>query len=186
MQGKIIADQIILDAKSQANLIAKKAQKEIDGMREDYLAFVTKENEDINRRLDERENEILEGQKVSIRIEKNKILFRKKQEILFDIKQQAKEEILKFNKKKKLKLVDTLVKYNAEKGETLYINYPGLALTDVKALSVVKKLKLKVVKGSDLGIVISSETIDKNLLFDALIDDAVEKREKDISQLLFD
>ena len=184
MQGKIIADQIIIDAKAEAKKIADKTQVLVDDLREKYLDYVSAETEELNKRLKEEEERLEQSYASNFRIEKTKIVYKIKQEILFSLKQKAIEEILQFDKKKKLKFVDTLLKYNAEKGETLYINYPGLTLADIKKMPIVKKLSLKVAKGSDLGLILSSDKMDKNLLFESLVDVAYEKHEKEITSLI--
>lgn len=186
MQGNIIADKIVQDANSQADAIIKKAQNTAGEYDQKFASFMTKESEALAKKIFDAEEDMSQDYKANLKIEKNKFLYRKKQEILSVIKEKALHEILAYDKKKKLKFVDTLVKYNASHKETLYINYPGLTLVDVKELPIVKKLALKVVKGSDLGLIISSDYVDKNLLFETLIDGAVEKQETEISKLLFD
>ena len=186
MQGNIIAEKIVQDANKQADAIIKKAQKSASEYEQKFADFMTKESEALAKKLFEAEEDMSQDYKANLKIEKNKFLYRRKQEILSIIKDKALKEILAYDKKKKLKFIDTLVKYNASQKETLYINYPGVTLVDVKDMPIVKKLSLKVVKGSDLGIILSSSFVDKNLLFESLIDSAVEKSENEISKLLFD
>ena len=185
MQGKIIADQIVFDAKAQAKKIAEKTQILVDDLRTKYLDYVAMQTEALNKKLKDAEDSLEQSYASNFKIEKTKIVYKVKQEILFCLKQKALDEMLAFDKKKKLKFVDTLIKYNAEKGETLYINYPGLSLIDIKNMSITKKLSLKVLKGSDIGLILSSDKMDKNLLFSSLINSAYEKHEKEISDLIF-
>jgi len=185
MQGNIIADQIIFDAKAQAKKIAEKTQVLVDDLRTKYLDYVSSQTEILNQKLKDAQDSLEQSYEANFRIEKTKIVYKVKQEILFSLKQKALEEMLSFDKKKKLKLVDSLIKYNAEKGETLYINYPGLSLTNIKSMPIVKKLSLKVLNGSDIGLILSNDKMDKNLLFSALINSAYEKHEKEITDLIF-
>lgn len=185
MQGKIIADQIVFDAKAQAKKIAEKTQILVDDLRTKYLDYVAMQTEALNKKLKDAEDSLEQSYASNFKIEKTKIVYKVKQEILFCLKQKALDEMLAFDKKKKLKFVDTLIKYNAEKGEILYINYPGLSLIDIRNMPITKKLSLKVLKGSDIGLILSSDKMDKNLLFSSLIDSAYEKHEKEIADLIF-
>ena len=188
MQGEIIVNRIIADANLKAQESTDNARQRAKSIMEEAEAFNEKKNQEVKDETAVRGKEISDRYATLARIEGNKIILNKKQEIIKDLKNKALDSLLALSNDKKLELVEKMLKNNASKGETLKVNIEGVSLDDVKKLKVVKDLELKVEKNNDknaIGLILSSASMDKNLLFYQLIDMAYDENEEKINGILF-
>ncbi len=188
MQGDAIVNRILADGKLKADEIVEEAKQKAFKINREAEEYATSKTEEAERIITERAQQIQERYVVLARIEGNKIILNKKQELLSNLKQKVLETLLKQDKATMLSLIEKLLKENASKGETLKINIDSVALKDVEALKVVKDKALKVTKNKnkdEIGIILSSANMDKNLTFAELINDAYSTSQGEISKILF-
>ena len=188
MQGEAIVKRILSDANLRAEEIVFEAEEKANLILQDSKEYAENKIKKAQKQAEEKSQQIFERYETLSRIEGNKIMLNKKQNILKDLKNEALDVLLSLSKQEKLDLVSNLLKNNAESGETVLLNIKGLTNKDVEDLEVTKKLKLKVDKNKNekqVGIILSSESCDKNLLFNTLIADIFEQNQLDINKLLF-
>lgn len=167
-------EQIKLDTTTQTKEIKKQAQNEVKAMEKQVLAQSKKYDEKTKKHF-----EILS------KIDCSKLLLQQKQQILQDIKDQTIEKINCVEKREILKFVEKILKENAVEKDNVKVLFKNCSCQDVKTLSIVKKLKLKVVKGEDLGVVISNESYDKNFSLVSLVNEKFECQKSKIIDILF-
>ena len=188
MQGDAIVKRILSDAKNKADEVVLQAEEKAKAIVDSAKEYSDKKQNETAMKAQEKSQQIFDRYETLSRIEGNKILLNKKQNVLKDLKNQALDVLLGLDKKEKLKLIEKLIKDNAEKEETVLLNVKGLTISDVEELKVVKSLSLKVEKNkveNQIGIILSSKTCDKNLLFADLIENAFENNQLEINRLLF-
>lgn len=188
MQGDAIVKRILSDAKNKADEVVLQAEEKAKAIVDSAKEYSDKKQNETAIKAQEKSQQIFDRYETLSRIEGNKILLNKKQNVLKDLKNQALDVLLGLDKKEKLKLIEKLIKDNAEKEETVLLNVKGLTISDVEELKVVKSLSLKVEKNkveNQIGIILSSKTCDKNLLFADLIENAFENNQLEINRLLF-
>lgn len=188
MQGENIVNRILADGKLKANDIIEEAKQKAFKINKEAEEYATSKLEETQRIIDERATQIQERFTVLARIEGNKIILNKKQELLTTLKQKALEALLKQDKNSMLSFLEKLIKDNASTGETLKVNVDGITIKDIEDLKSVKAKKLKVVKNKnkdEIGIILSSSNVDKNLIFAELINDAYSQSQGEINKILF-
>ena len=187
MQGEKITKKIIEDAKLKANSIIEDAQNQADLILTEAKKFADDKKEETLKKVENFKESTIEKYNTLLKIEENKILLNERQNILNDLKKEAKAFLLDMKKEDMLKFLDKIIKSYAEKEETLLFNIKDVNKKDLSALESVKKLKLNVVESSldEEGIVLSNKNCDKNLLFSSLIDCSFEKNDWKINELLF-
>ena len=188
MQGDAIVERILSDAKNKADEVVLQAEEKAKAIIDSAKEYSDKKQKETVVKAQEKSQQIFDRYETLSRIEGNKILLNKKQNVLKDLKNQALDVLLALDKKEKLELIEKLIKDNAEKEETVLLNVKGLTISDIEELKVVKSLSLKVEKNkveNQIGIILSSKTCDKNLLFASLIENAFENNQLEINRLLF-
>lgn len=187
MQGEAIVNRILSDGKIKANEIIEEAKSKASKINQDAQDFATQKNLEANEIANKNAEQIAESYKILTKIEGNKIMLNKRQEILSNLKSLALQSLLKLDSAKMLSLIEKLLNKNASKGETLRVGIPSVKLADIQGLKVVKDKTLKVVKNSsnEIGLVLSNANFDKNLLFEELINETYEKCQSEITALLF-
>lgn len=188
MQGEAIVKRILDDANLRAEECVNEAYNKAKQILEKADNFVKQKKEEVENFSNEKQQQISERYATLSKIEGNKIILNKKQNVLKDLKNKALNVLLSLNKDEKLALVEKLLKANAEEGEQLLVNIDGITLENVESLEIVKKLKLKVSKNKNVkqvGIILSSTNCDKNLLFASLVENAFEQEQNEINKLLF-
>lgn len=188
MQGDAIVNRILADGKLKADEIVEEAKQKAFKITKEAEEYATSKTEETENIINERAEQIKERYVVLARIEGNKIILNKKQELLTTLKQKALETLLKLSKDDMLSFIEKLLKENASKGETLKVNIDNVTLKDVENLKTVKAKELKVVKNknsSEIGIILSSANVDKNLTFAELINDAYLQSQGEIGKILF-
>ena len=188
MQGDAIVNRILADGKLKAEEILDEAKQKAFRINSEAEEYATSKNEETELEIAERAKQIADRYVVLSRIDGGKIILNKKQEILSTLKQKALEELLKQDKEKMLSLIEKLLKENASKGETLKVNVDSVTLKDVENLKIVKTKELKVVKNKnkdEIGLVLSSSNVDKNLTFMELINFAYDESQGEIGKILF-
>jgi len=187
MQGEAIINRILSDADERAKVVIDEADLKAKELVSEAEIFSANLKNQANETVREREEQIIDRYKTLARIEGNKILINKKQEILKDLKKQALDVLLNFEKSKKLELIEKLLNNFAAKDEQLLVNVKGITNKEIEGLEIVKKLGLKVekYKGEQQGLVLSSNSCDKNLLFEDLINQAFEQSQDEINNILF-
>ena len=188
MQGEAIVKRILEDAKLKADECVNEAYNKAKQILDVADNYTKKKREEVENSSNEKQQQISDRYETLSKIEGNKIILNKKQNILKDLKLKALNVLLSLQKKEKLALIEKLLKANAEESEQLLLNIEGVDVKDVEEMEVVKKLKLKVSKNKNakqVGIILSSTNCDKNLLFSSLIENAFEQEQGDINKLLF-
>ena len=187
MQGQAIVNRILLDAQEKAKQVVDNANLKAEEILANAENFANEKQQEAELKAQEKTAEIADRNNTLAKIEGRKIILNKKQNILKDLKNQALDVLLSLKKADMLKMIEKLLKKNATSAETLFVNVKGITLKDVNSLEVVKKLKLDVCKGSfeQEGLVLSSESCDKNLLFADLISVAFDEVADEINAVLF-
>jgi len=187
MQGQAIVNRILLDAQEKAKEIIETAELKASEILADAKEFEQTKQTKAEEKSQEKASEIAERNNTLAKIEGRKIILNKKQNILKDLKQQALDVLLQLEKPKMLELVEKLLKKNAEKNETLFVNIKGLTNKDIEGLEIVKKLSLNVSKAEfdSVGLVLSNDSCDKNLLFEDLISASFSEVEDEVNAILF-
>ncbi len=188
MQGDAIVNRILADGKLKANEILEDAKQKAFKINKEAEEYAVLKNEEAEKLIIERARQIEDRYVVLSRIEGNKIILNKKQEVLAELKKKALDILLKQDKDKMLSLIEKMLKENASKGETLKVNIDTISLKDIENLKIVKTKELKVVKNKnkdEIGLVLSSSNVDKNLTFYELINSAYEESQGEIGKILF-
>ena len=187
MQGEAIVNRILADANEKATAFITDADVKADAIIDKAEEDARLKQEKTEAICQEKDAQIVERFKTLSRIEGNKIILKKKQQILKDLQIKALDVLLSFDKKEMLALVEKLLKENAEENETLLFNIKNVTKDDIESLKITKSLKLKVEKSKseNQGIVLSSNKCDKNLLFKDLIFYAFDNNQAEINNILF-
>lgn len=188
MQGEIIANRILQDGQIRADEIIEEAKQKAQKINSEAEEYALSKKEETQNIINEKAMQIQERYVVLSRIEGNKIILNKKQELLSNLKQKTLEALLKQDKAILLSFIEKLLKENASKGETLKINTGNISVKDVEALKIVKDKNLKVTNNKnseEIGLILSSENMDKNLTFAELINDAYLQCQGEIGKILF-
>lgn len=185
MQGDLIVDRILTDAKIQAEEIEKKAEKQVAQMQREELSWQREKSSETSKKLKQKEKEISSATNVSAKIECKKVELQYKTKLFEKVKEEALLELCNMKKAQVKKFFEALLKTNAEKGDTLFWKCKNLEEKDVLNLPTVKKFSLEVKMGEKEGLFLCGEKCDKNLLFETLVEDYVSNNLKEISELLF-
>lgn len=185
MQGDLIVDRILTDARLQADDIVQQAKKEEARMQQDELLWQKQKSNETSKRLKEKEREIAAATEVSAKIECKKVELQTKANLLEAIKQNAINELCNLGKTQAKKLFESLLRANAHEHDTLLWKCKNLSEKDVLSLPVVKKLSLEVRPGEKDGIFLCGKNCDANLLYETLVEGYVSENLKEISELLF-
>ena len=157
MQGDAIVKRILSDAKNKADEVVLQAEERAKAIVNSAKEYSDKKHSETVLKAQEKSQQIFDRYQTLSRIEGNKIILNKKQNVLKDLKNQALDVLLGLNKKEKLELIEKLIKENATEGETAVLNVKGITVKEVEELKVVKSLKLKVEKNkvdSQVGIIL--------------------------------
>ncbi len=188
MQGDVIVNRILSDAQLKASEIINEANEKVNKINEDINIFADEKSKEVTIKLEEASKQLSDRYATLAKIEGNKIILNKKQEVLKDLKNQALNTLLQLNKEDMLALVEKLLKANASKDETILFNIKNVTKKDIESLEIVSKLNLSVTKNANenqYGMILVSQTCDKNLLFEQLISDAFEQNQAEIHEILF-
>ena len=185
MQGDLIVDRILTDAKIQAEEIVAKAEKQATEMQREELSWQKEKSGETSKRLKQKEKEISSATDVSAKIECKKVELKSKTKLLEKIKKGAVLELCNMTKVQAKKFFEGLLKKNAECGDVVFWKCKSLTEKDILSLASVKKLSLEVKAGEKEGLFLCGERCDKNLLFETLVEDYIENNLKEISELLF-
>ncbi len=182
--NKIIADaelsakEIIAKAESNAKEIIENAEKKAS----DYIAEEKKAAEE-NARL------TVERRKTVAALDSKKIALKKRQELIDECFDKARERILSLDEEKYLAFIEKLCVENADDGDILVLGKEEKYITEefVENISkkTGKKLSISEEKGDYVGgIVLRANSCDKNLTLNALLRSMREDKEKEIAKLL--
>jgi len=187
MQGENLINRIIADANLKVEENVENAKLKADEIISSARAFEKEVNDNALVEANLKSKEILERYLTNSRIDGNKIILKKKQEILKDLFKQALSFLLSSDKKDLIKFVENLIKENAKKEEILTFNLPKITKSDLTKLPIVKELKLEVKQNKEIqaGIILSNDIMDKNFIFEDLIVLAFNENEDKINGLLF-
>lgn len=186
MQGKTIAEQILLDAKLEASAIMKQANESVEKDNqefEDFKSNILKDNKD---RLQEKSADIKDMSITQADEDGQKRIYSEKKSILLELKDKALQELNALPHKSKIKLVDIILNKHATLGDKVLVKIDGIKCKDIEALEIAKSLSLHVEEGINYGVIILSKTVDKNFSFSSMIDEVETKNESEIYSLLFD
>lgn len=188
IKGDAIVNRILSDATAKAEDIISVAKSQAEEIVAKAQSFAKEKHKEAEKVSKENNKKVEEKYATLSKIEGNKILLKAKQKVIEDLKVKALQFLLSKPKKEMLLFVESLLKEHASKDETLLLNISDIDVSDVKTLSVVKKLNLHVEENKNseqVGIILTSACCDKNLLFESLIEDAFVNNQEDIYRLLF-
>ena len=159
------SEQIIAEAKTEAEEILKKAREEA-----------------------EKEADRLRRQEVSsVNLEMKRLLLNKQKELLETVFELTKQKIKETSAEEKKKLVEALLKKNAESGMVVYSNKDDEEVVKEVMNSLGKDLKY----GGNInclgGIILESPDgeVRLNLTFDELLTQLYEQKMSEVSKILF-
>ncbi|MCD6494067.1 MAG: V-type ATP synthase subunit E [Archaeoglobaceae archaeon] len=159
------SEQIIAEAKAEAEEILRKAREEA-----------------------EKESERLRKQEVSsVNLEMKRLLLNKQKELLETVFELTKQKIKEMDSGEKKKLLEALLKKNAESGMIVYSNKDDEAVVK----EVIKNLGKDLKYGGNInclgGVVLESPDgeVRLNLTFDELLAQLYEQKMSEVSKILF-
>ena len=188
MQGEVIVNRILNDAKLKADEILANANSKVEEINLEIEEYANKKSNEVAIKLEEASKQIQDRYATLARIDGNKIILKSKQNVIKDLKKEALNALLQLNKQELIGFIEKLIKSNASENEVLLLNVANISISDVQELEIVKNLKLNVQENKNkkqIGIILCSEICDKHLLFDQLIADILEQNEAEINNLLF-
>ena len=178
--------RIINDANLEAKQNLINAKNKVDSENISLQEFILEQKNLTNKEIKKQVNSLKEKYLVNQNIQQKKILLKVKQDIIKSLKQMAVDRLLNMTKKDTLAFISKVLKKNAEENQVVYVLFNQIKLEEIKSLSIVKKLNLKIKKGSEQGFIFSSSNYDKNLSINYLVDESFEKNQHQIFSLLFD
>lgn len=186
-----IIDRIIKQANDNADLIiseakAKKLKIISDAKRK------AKENRDIEfPSASDYEKSMLDNARVAINIDKNKIVLRKKMQIIDEIFSLSIDKLASAKNKNYKKQIKDIILNNAEDGDEVIICKNDKDIFDSKFIAAISKqmnIKLKLSKTfGDFkgGIILSNKICDKNLTLEAQIEAIRAEVEQEVASIVF-
>ena len=108
MQGDVIVNRILNDAQLKASEIINEANEKVNKINEDINIFAEEKSKEVTKKLEEASKQLSERYLTLAKIEGNKIILNKKQEVLKDLKKQALDTLLQLSKEEMLALVEKL------------------------------------------------------------------------------
>ena len=190
MEGKkAIVDRILSDAEEQAKSILKDAkirkQAEQDAARQEAAEYLEKSRRALKS---EAENQISRRETVAA-LDCRKLLLQAKREVLESVIQAAQKKACKMPKEKYLKVLEKLLKENAETGDEIVLSESApVGEREVMALAVCKERKLSfaaTVGKFSGGLILVSDKCDKDCSFEALFEANRNELEEEIAGDLF-
>jgi len=188
MQGDAIVNRIINDANLKVSESVEQANKKASEILSVADNYAKELSQDALVEASKNAKDLADRYTTLAKIEGNKVLLNKKQNILKDLKSKALSVLLGLKHEDMLSLIKKLIKENASKGETLFICVPDFKEEEIANLKEVKDLNLTVKENKnkqEKGLILSSESCDKNLLFKDLIDVVFEQNQEEIVKILF-
>ena len=184
MEIQNILDQIKLDGDNSKNKILKNAELEIKA-REEYLNTQIKQiKDDYKNRLKEEKKAIKQTFSKKLDFELKKLNNIYLEHLLNELREELIKSCNNLPKKDKVKFVNTILKSNASVSDKVYVNFDDLKLDDIKKLEIVKKLKLKIYSGENLGIIIENKDYEINFLLKDMAQDVISKNQNHILKTL--
>ncbi|MGN0798663.1 MAG: hypothetical protein ACI4L7_03800 [Christensenellales bacterium] len=184
MQGDLIVEKILTDAKIQAEELMQKAQEQVEKMQQEENAWQKSKSQETEKRLKQKDKEMSLANNIKVNIECKKMELESKKNMIENIKLKAYNEMCSMKKTGAKALFEKLLKNNAEEGDILLWRCDSLAEKDILSLPTVKKLSLEVKMGEEEGIFLCGKKCDKNLLFKTLIESYIEENLKEICEML--
>ena len=190
MEGKkAIVERILSDAEEQAKSILKDAkirkQAEQDAARQEAAEYLEKSRRALKS---EAENQISRRETVAA-LDCRKLLLQAKREVLESVIQAAQKKACKMPKEKYLKVLEKLLKENAETGDEIVLSESApVGEREVMALAVCKERKLSfaaTVGKFSGGLILVSDKCDKDCSFEALFEANRNELEEEIAGDLF-
>lgn len=181
-----LVDVILEDGRKEAEKLVKKAKKQSQQILEEQKV---KEEQFFNEQLENLKNEhsfLLESQKQSKNLEKNKIILGVKNEILKQVYDLALKKLKSLTEKEKKSFFEKALSFAENQNEIVVSSDEDKKL--VKKLNVFKTKKLKI--SNDFGsfsggVVILNGTKEIDFSFDSLLFDKFETKKSDIAKQLF-
>ena len=184
MQGDLIVERILTDAKIQAEELMENAQKQVAKLQEEENAWQKSRSQETEKKMKQKDKEMSLANNKRVNIECKKLELESKKNMIDYIKLKAYNELCSMKKSQSKVLFERLLKSNAEEGDILLWRCNGLTEKDILSLPTVKKLSLDTKEGEKYGVFLCGKKCDKNLLFKTLIEDYIEGNLKEICEML--
>ena len=187
MNENVVLERIITDAENESKQIIADANKEIENMQTELSVFEKSLEEKSNNEVEKYRVEGKEFYASNLEFNKSKLILETKNSVLHDLKKSAISRIKSYEKDKILYFLNKILLNNAEKDETLIFNVDNISEKDLKNLEAVKSLNLILLedKSIEKGMILSTETYDKNLSFESIVSDLFDKKLNEICEVLF-
>ena len=144
MQGEVIVNRILNDAKLKANEILENANSKVEEINLEIEEYANKKSNEVATKLEETSKQIKDRYATLARIDGNKIILKSKQNVIKDLKKEALNALLQLNKQELIVFIEKIIKSNASENEVLLLNIANISISDVQELEIVKNLKLNV------------------------------------------
>lgn len=183
-----IVNRIISDAEGEAADILKAASSRA----EEIIAAANKraflERNEAEAEVDERSKRISDGKAAAARLDSAKIMLAEKRRVIDEIYARALVKLQKLGESDAVKLIESLLKENAEEGDEIILAQNFKYATKVAALPVVSAKKLTLSKErADIsgGCLLRGKVSDKDLSYTALLGADMEEHQAEIAAKLF-
>ena len=98
MQGEVIVNRILNDAKLKADEILSNANSKVEEINLEIEEYANKKSNEVAIKLEETSKQIQERYATLARIDGNKIILKSKQNVIKDLKKEALNALLQLNK----------------------------------------------------------------------------------------
>ena len=187
MEVKNIVDKILEDAKLESENVLRTAKKICQNKTKEVDEIIKNELDLTTQTLKETKRELTKNFKSRLVLEKKKIETQFNRTLLKSFKSYLYDYFLAMNAKTKLSFVNSILKKEAGRGDTVYVLLKNVSTSQIENLKIVKDLKLKIKEGETQGLIISSKKYDATFLISDLLGDYVDNHEWEIlDQILND
>ncbi len=187
MEVKNIVDKILEDAKLESENVLRTAKKICQNKTKEVDEIIKNELDLTTQTLKETKRELTKNFKSRLVLEKKKIETQFNRTLLKSFKSYLYDYFLTMNAKTKLSFVNSILKKEAGRGDTVYVLLKNVSKSQIENLKIVKDLKLKIKEGETQGLIISSKKYDATFLISDLLGDYVDNHEWEIlDQILND
>ena len=187
MNENVILDKILIEADSEAEKIIDDAHKEISSIKHELKNYENSLDSKLTLEVEKYKKESEEFYLGNLEFNKSKLVLEAKNELLEELKETAISQIKSYKNAEMVEFLNKILLKNAENNETLLFNINGIKKGDLEKLDIVKTLNLTIVedKKIDEGLVLTTDTYDKNLSFESIVNDLFNQKRNEICNVLF-
>lgn len=183
-----IVARILSDAEAEAEQIAAAASVRAEQIIAAANDRAEKERAETNEECAARAKRIFDGKAAEARLDSAKILLAEKRRVLDTVYERALKKLNSLNERESLKLLEKVLKANAEEGDEIVLAESFAYEKGAKELAVVKERKLTFSKSRAKisgGCILKGKLSDKDLSYTALLAADKDEYQADIAAKLF-